>query len=68
MIQDENQLDYPLGINSISDTIYGGILVVSNKNVHLLDFDSDGDGTTDTKDDFPYDNTQILVQHHQQNQ
>jgi len=58
MIMDENELDYPLGIDAIANTIYGGILVVTNKNIHLLDFDSDGDGTTDTKDDFPFDDTQ----------
>ena len=60
MIEDENQLDYPLGINAISNTVYGGIIVVSDKNVYLLDFDSDSDGITDTKDDFPYDSTQSV--------
>ena len=58
MVKDENQLNYPLGVNAIVDTIYGGLLVTSGKNVHLLDFDSDSDGVTDTKDAFPGDPSQ----------
>ena len=27
MVKDENQLNYPLGVNAIVDTIYGGLLV-----------------------------------------
>ncbi|MBK00194.1 MAG: hypothetical protein CMB48_04420 [Euryarchaeota archaeon] len=58
MVKDQNQLNYPLGVNAIVDTIYGGLLVTSGKNVHLLDFDSDNDGVTDTKDAFPGDPSQ----------
>ncbi|CAI8263378.1 MAG: Uncharacterised protein [Methanobacteriota archaeon] len=58
MVLGDDNLAYPLGVNAIIDTIYGGLLVVSDKNVHLLDFDSDNDGVPDTKDAFPYDPTQ----------
>ena len=58
MVLSDDELAYPLGVNAIADTVYGGLLAVSDKNVHLLDFDSDIDGVPDTKDAFPYDPTQ----------
>ncbi len=60
MVLDNNQLSYPLGVNAILDTIYGGLLVISDKNIHLLDFDHDNDGVIDTEDAFPYDPTQTI--------
>lgn len=55
-----DKLDYPSGVDALLETKYGGLLVVSGKKVHLLDFDQDGDGISDTKDAFPFDDTQTI--------
>ena len=60
MVLSDDELAYPMGVDAIADTIYGGLILISDKNVHLLDFDQDNDNVPDTKDAFPYDPSQTV--------